>query len=236
MRRISIMITFMVFSMVFLACAHTAQKEPTIELKTFNEKSSYVGGMDIGSSLKTREQDVVLPVLIRGIEDAFQGKEPLITKEEAAQIKNEYARKVREENAAKALVQAEKNMGEGKAFLAENAKKPEVMTTKSGLQYMVLNQGNGPKPGKDDQVKVHYVGNLIDGTEFDSSYKRNAPAAFNLNRVIKGWGEGLQLMPVGSKYRFFIPPDLAYGERSAGPKIGPNSTLIFEVELLEIVK
>ena len=131
---------------------------------------------------------------------------------------------------------AEKNKIEGDAFLAENKNKEGVKTTESGLQYEVITAGEGSKPKATDQVSVHYVGTLIDGTEFDSSHKRGQPATFFLNRVVKGWTEGLQLMPVGSKYRFYIPSELGYGERGAGPKIGPNATLTFEVELLEIVK
>jgi FKBP-type peptidyl-prolyl cis-trans isomerase len=124
----------------------------------------------------------------------------------------------------------------GQAFLKENAKKPGVVVTASGLQYLVLTKGDGPKPAATDRVTVNYRGTLINGTEFDSSYKRGQPATFPLNRVIPGWTEGVQLMPVGSKYRFFIPPELAYGKRGAGGLIGPDATLVFEVELLGIEK
>lgn len=128
------------------------------------------------------------------------------------------------------------NKQEGAAFLATNAKKPGVMTAASGLQYQVLTQGSGAKPSATDNVTVHYRGTTIDGKEFDSSYSRGAPATFPLNRVIAGWTEGLQLMPEGSKYRLFIPSNLAYGEQGAGPDIGPNATLIFDVELIKIEK
>lgn len=130
---------------------------------------------------------------------------------------------------------AERNRQEGEVFLRENATKDGVVTTASGLQYMVLEESDAEKPVATDQVKVHYRGTLLDGTEFDSSYKRGQPASFGLQRVIAGWTEGVQLMSVGSKYRFFIPSSLAYGQRGAGPLIGPNATLIFDVELLEIV-
>lgn len=131
---------------------------------------------------------------------------------------------------------AEENKTEGAAFLAENSKKEGVVTTASGLQYQVLTQGDGSKPAATDNVSVHYKGTTLDGKEFDSSYSRGAPATFPLNRVIPGWTEGVQLMPEGSKYRFYIPSDLAYGTRGAGRDIGPNATLIFDVELVKIVQ
>ncbi|MGR9100293.1 MAG: FKBP-type peptidyl-prolyl cis-trans isomerase [Gammaproteobacteria bacterium] len=129
---------------------------------------------------------------------------------------------------------AEENLAEGTAFLSENAKNPEVVTTESGLQYLVINEGDGAKPFASDSVTVHYQGTTIDGEEFDSSYRRGEPATFPLNHVIAGWTEGLQLMSEGAKYRFFIPSELAYGERGAGRTIGPNSTLIFDVELIKV--
>jgi len=132
-------------------------------------------------------------------------------------------------------VQGAKNKQEGELFLAENGKREGVRTTASGLQYQVLREGTGAKPAATDRVKVDYRGTLLDGTEFDSSYARGRPAEFALNGVIKGWTEGLQLMPAGSKYKFFIPAALAYGERGSGQRIGPNATLVFEVELLEIL-
>lgn len=211
------------------------QGQGQTELTTFSEKLSYVAGQDIGRSLQGRGADMDLAIVFRGIEDAFSGKEPLVTADEAAAIKQEYAAKLREERAAKMKEEGEKNRQEGEAFLAENSKKPGVVTTKSGLQYLVLEEGKGPKPVETDQVKVHYKGTLLDGTEFDSSYKRGRPANFALNRVIRGWTEGLQLMSPGGKYRFFIPADLGYGARGSGPKIGPNATLIFDVELVEIL-
>jgi FKBP-type peptidyl-prolyl cis-trans isomerase FkpA/FKBP-type peptidyl-prolyl cis-trans isomerase FklB len=243
MKRMSLRLVLIFLALFLFGCPPQPEKEPQEqapatkkELTTFQEKSSYVGGLDIGDSLKGREADVDLPTLILGIEHAFQGQESLIPPDEVAQIKKEYAEKVRAERVEKSKAIAEKNSKEGEAFLAENGKKEGVVTTESGLQYMVLSEGGGPKPEASDQVRVHYAGTLIDGTEFDSSYTRGQPATFPLMRVIKGWTEGLQLMPVGSKYRFFIPADLAYGERGGGQKIGPNATLIFEVELLEIVE
>ena len=139
-------------------------------------------------------------------------------------------------NAGAADNPAEKNQKEGAAFLAANAKKADVKTTPSGLQYLVIKEGAGKQPTATDAVTVHYRGTLLDGTEFDSSYKRNQPATFPLNQVIKGWTEGVQLMKEGAKYRFFIPSELGYGQRGAGGLIGPNATLIFEVELISVQK
>ncbi len=205
------------------------------ELTTLSEKVSYLVGQDVGNSLKNRDAALDLDLVMEGIQDSFHGKESRIPQEEAAQIKRDYAQKTREERAAKAAALGEKNSAEGAAFLAENAKKEGVITTASGLQYQVVSEGSGDKPQASDQVRVHYRGALLDGTEFDSSHTRGQPATFYLNRVIRGWTEGVQLMPVGSKYRLFIPPELAYGARGAGQKIGPNATLVFDVELLEII-
>ena len=229
------LLVFVVSSCKPAAKAPEPQAQDTNELASFSEKLSYIAGQDIGRSLKGRGADMDLAIVFRGIEDAMEGKEPLVTAEEGAAIKQEYAAKLREERAEKMKAEGEQNLQAGKAFLAENSKKPGVVTTDSGLQYLVLEEGQGPKPAATDQVSVHYKGTLLDGTEFDSSHKRGRPATFALNRVIRGWTEGLQLMSPGGKYRFFIPADLAYGARGSGPKIGPNATLIFDVELLEIV-
>jgi FKBP-type peptidyl-prolyl cis-trans isomerase len=223
-----------------VSCAPSATPPPQEmaaekELTTLSDKVSYLVGQDVGNSLKNRDAGLDLELVMEGIQDSFHGKASPIPQEEAAEIKREYAQKTREERAAKAAALGEKNRAEGQAFLAENGKKEGVVTTASGLQYQVVSEGTGPKPKASEQVRVHYAGTLLDGSEFDSSRTRGQPAAFYLNRVIRGWTEGLQLMPVGSKYRFFIPPELAYGARGAGQKIGPNATLIFDVELLEIV-
>jgi FKBP-type peptidyl-prolyl cis-trans isomerase len=204
------------------------------ELDTEQKKLSYVIGMEIGSSLKSGGADVDFAILSRAIEDALTGKEPLLTVEQAQTIKQAYFQKVQEQRAAKAQVVGEKNRTEGDAFLAKNKEVEGVVTTDSGLQYQVIKQGEGPKPKATDQVTVNYKGTLLDGTEFDSSYKRGQPATFPVTGVIPGWTEALQLMPVGSTYRLFIPSELAYGERGAGGAIGPNAVLIFEVELQEI--
>jgi len=218
------------------ACSDQSAKAPIEELNTSDEKLSYAIGLEIGTTLKKLPAEIDFAVFIQAVEDGLKGKETLLTQQQAIEIKKEFGKKVQEDRARKTKGLAEKNLKEGEAFLAENKKKKGVITTESGLQYLVLQEGDGPKPKATDRVKVHYRGTLLDGTEFDSSYKRGQPVTFMLNRVIAGWTEGVQLMKVGSKYRLFIPSNLAYRERGAGPLIGPNSTLIFEVELLAIEK
>jgi FKBP-type peptidyl-prolyl cis-trans isomerase len=203
------------------------------ELDTDEKKLGYIIGMDIGKSLRDQGTDVDLDSLIDAIKATYNGKELAMTTEEAALVRQEYVQKRQAEQQAAAAAVGETNLVAGKAFLAENATKEGVQTTASGLQYKVETMGTGAKPVATDTVKVHYRGTLLDGTEFDSSYARNEPISFGLNRVIAGWTEGVQLMPVGSKFMFYIAPDLAYGEGGGGP-IPPNSTLIFEVELLDI--
>ena len=204
-----------------------------IELDTEQKKLGYIIGMDIGKSLKDQGTEVDLDALISAIRSTYNGEELAMTTEEAGQVRKDYIEKRQAEQQAQAAAVGQSNLVEGQKFLAENATKEGVQTTASGLQYKVETMGEGPKPVATDTVKVHYRGTLLDGTEFDSSYKRNEPISFALNRVIAGWTEGVQLMPVGSKFMFYIAPDLAYGEGGGGP-IPPNSTLIFEVELLDI--
>ncbi|MEO5364133.1 MAG: FKBP-type peptidyl-prolyl cis-trans isomerase [Magnetococcus sp. DMHC-8] len=205
-------------------------------LKTLKERFSYSLGMQIGSDISQMKDKLDSASFMRGIQDHLGGKTPLLTPDEVAKTKEEFQKTMQEEMQKESQTVANKNRTEGEAFLAKNKERKEVTTTVSGLQYEVLTPGNGPKPKATDTVKVHYQGTLLDGTEFDSSYKRKEPVSFPLDRVIPGWTEGLQLMPVGAKYRFFIPADLAYGKRGAPPKIGGDATLKFEVELLEIVK
>lgn len=221
------------FALLVIGCNQSGVKN--VELKTFNDSVSYSIGTDIGSNFKQQELEINVDALAKGLADALADKDLEITDVQSAQILNRFQKEMREKMQAKNDAEAADNAKKGEEFLAENKKKDGVKVTASGLQYKVIKQGNGPKPKLTDKVKVHYRGTLIDGTEFDSSYKRGTPAEFPLNGVIKGWTEGLQLMPVGSKYEFYIPAELAYGAR--GPQtIGPNQTLIFEVELLEIVK
>jgi FKBP-type peptidyl-prolyl cis-trans isomerase FkpA/FKBP-type peptidyl-prolyl cis-trans isomerase FklB len=204
-----------------------------IELNTEEQKLGYIIGMDIGKSLREQGTEVDVDTLLEAIRATYNGEELAMTEAEAAATRQEYVEKRQEAQAAEAAVVGDKNLAEGELFLAENKMKDGVQVTSTGLQYKVLTMGEGAKPVATDKVKVHYRGTLLDGTEFDSSYARNEPISFALNRVIPGWTEGVQLMPVGSKFEFYIAPDLAYGAGGGGP-IPPNSTLVFEVELLDI--
>jgi len=209
-------------------------EEKTLTLDSDVKKFSYAMGMDVGQSIKGLNADIDNGAFAQAVADVLSGTEPKLAVEESTKIKQDFFRKKQEAQAAERQASGAENKAKGEAFLAENAKKDGVKVTASGLQYEVLTQGDGKKPAATDTVKVHYQGTLIDGTEFDSSYKRGQPISFPLNGVIKGWTEGVALMPVGSKYKFYIPSDLAYGERGAGAKIGANATLIFTVELLAI--
>ena len=207
-----------------------------VKLDTDEQKISYIIGMNMATQLKNVPVEIDIDLLTHGIHDTMKGNNPLITQAEAQQFMAAYMNTLRAKQEAKLKVEATKGVATGKKFLAENSKAKGVITTKSGLQYRVIKQGKGPKPAKTDKVKVHYTGKLLNGTIFDSSVQRKKPATFGVTQVIPGWVEGLQLMPVGSKYEFFIPSDLAYGASGRPPTIPPNSMLIFEVELLEIVK
>jgi len=198
-------------------------------LKDLKDKASYSIGVDIGMNFKKQNMDLNADALAAGARDALSGK-PQVNPNEIREIMTQWQKEFGE----KQKVMATKNQADGEKYLAENKKKEGVKTTASGLQYKSLKEGAGPQPKASDTVTVNYRGTLIDGTEFDSSYKRGEPATFPLNGVIKGWTEGLQLMKKGSKFQFVIPPNLAYGERAVGADIGPNSTLVFDVELLDV--
>ena len=214
--------------LLILASLANAQEKPV--LKDQKDKVSYILGTDIGNNLKKQSISVNPKILAKGIEDALAGAKPLLTDQEIQETMMAFQKEVM----AKQAEVAKKNKAEGEAFLAENKKKEGVKTTPSGLQYKVIKPGKGKKPKSSDTVTVNYRGTLIDGTEFDSSYKRGQPATFQVSGVIPGWTEALQLMEEGAKWQLFIPSNLAYGERGAGGVIGPNATLIFEVELLSI--
>jgi FKBP-type peptidyl-prolyl cis-trans isomerase FklB len=204
-------------------------------LKTEKDKVSYAIGMNVGANFKRQGIDVDPNLFMQGIKDATSGGKTLLTEDEERAVLTQYQGELRAKMQEEAKQAAETNKKAGEEFLAANKSKEGVVTLPSGLQYKILKEGNGPKPTASDTVECNYRGTLINGTEFDSSYKRGQPAKFPVNGVIKGWTEALQLMPVGSKWQLFIPSDLAYGERGTpGGEIGPNSTLIFEVELLGI--
>jgi len=217
-------------------CGAAGNRLTSEDLKTFEQKASYALGMDVGGNVKNLPTDIDVDIFIQGLRDRLKGEDLLMTVEQAELVKKEIVRMVREKQKSEQNAIAEKNRETGRKFLEDNGNKKGVVTTKSGLQYLVLKEGDGPRPKAENTVKVHYKGTLIDGTEFDSSYKRNNPAVFPLSGVIRGWTEGLQLMKVGSKYRLFIPSNLAYGERGSGAVIPPGATLIFDVELLSIEK
>lgn len=204
------------------------------ELKSQKEKVSYSIGTDAGRNFKRLGIDLDVDLLVKGLKDALAGEKPLLSEDEFRDAMNAYREDLKEKQLQAIKAAAEENKKEGDALLADNKSKQGVVALPSGLQYKILKAGDGKKPTEKDTVVCNYRGTLIDGTEFDSSYKRNEPATFPVKGVIKGWTEALQLMPVGSKWQLFIPPQLAYGPRGVGGVIGPNATLIFEVELLEI--
>ena len=221
-----------ILSIAFLFGVCHAQEK--LELKDQKDKESYSLGYQFGYNLKAQGVDLELEVYNSGIRDALGGKEPQMSQEDIRATIMGLQQRLQAARQKELKEQAEKNVEEGKKFLAENQKKEGIKTLPSGLQYKVIAEGSGKTPQATDTVTVNYKGTLTDGTEFDSSYKRGQPASFKVNGVIKGWTEALQLMKEGSKWQIFIPPDLAYGERGAGRTIPPGSTLIFEVELISV--
>jgi FKBP-type peptidyl-prolyl cis-trans isomerase len=212
-----------------------AAKAPTpLVLKTPKDKTSYAMGMNFGTGLRKQSIDIDPAILARGLRDSFSNGKTLLTEEQARAILTQLQNDIRKKQQDLAQQLGDANKKEGLAFLETNKTKEGVVTLPSGLQYKVLQEGSGPKPAPTDTVICNYRGTLLDNTEFDSSYKRGQPATFPVTGVIKGWTEALQLMPVGSKWQLFVPAELAYGDRGAGGQIGPNATLIFEVELLSI--
>lgn len=219
-----------------LAVAVAAPSAGAIDkLTTEKEKVSYMVGMDMAQGLRPIKDQVDMAIVMQALQTSLAEGQTLLSAEEAQAVRQEFMRKLQGAQQAKQQEVAAKNAAEGTKFLADNLKKPGVKTTPSGLQYQVVKEGTGKKPSATSQVKVHYLGTLLDGTKFDSSYDRGEPASFALNGVIPGWTEGLQLMTAGSKYKFWIPAALGYGERGTPGPIGPNATLVFEVELLEVL-
>jgi FKBP-type peptidyl-prolyl cis-trans isomerase FklB len=225
---ILVMVNLFAAAQVKKKVASAVSKQPV--LKTANDSLSYALGMSAGSFYKQQGMtNLNISVCSKGINDALKTDKTLLNEQQANTIIMAFMQKMTEEKSAG-------NRKAGEAFLAANKSKPGVVTLPSGLQYVVLKEGNGPKPGPTDKVRCHYEGSLIDGTVFESSIKNGRPVDFTVGGVIRGWTEALQLMPVGSKWRLFIPADLAYGDHPPGEQIKPGTTLIFDVELLEIIK
>lgn len=219
-------------ALAFIACQGNTQEK--VQLKTQKDSVSYSIGLDVGRNLKQQMLDLDPVLLGRGIRDVIDSLPPALTEEQVQACMANYQQQVMAKHQDAMKAQGEKNKKEGEAFLASNKTKDGVITLPDGLQYKILKTGAGQKPTATQTVSVNYRGTLVDGTEFDNSYKRGQPAEFPLNGVVKGWTEALELMPVGSKWQIYIPPDLAWGERGAGGLIGPNATVIFEIELLAI--
>lgn len=199
------------------------------------DQVGFLIGADVGRQLAPIQDEIDVPVLVQGVRTVLSNTKPLLSASEIDAVRTAFSKQMQAKMDAKATAEGARNKAEGEAFLAKNRMEKGVFTTGSGLQYMVLRQGNGPRPRPESTVRVNYRGSLLNGTEFDSSYARNAPAEFSLQQVIPGWTEGLALMPVGSKYRFWIPSEIGYGSKGApSGGIGPNSVLVFDVELLAI--
>lgn len=204
-----------------------------VDLENEHHEQSYALGLNLSDQLKQQGVDVDVDVFMQGFKDGYAGESALLTSDQAMEVLIQREREQRAQQQAEQTKMAEENKKAGEAFLAENGKKEGVITLDSGLQYKVIKAGEGPKPKKTDTVVCHYRGTLLDGTQFDSSYDRGEPAEFRVDKLIPGWTAALQLMPAGSKWALYIPPYLGYGARQAG-QIGPNATLIFELELLEV--
>lgn len=220
------------FCVALVTIQLSAQKKTT--LKTQKEKISYIIGTDIGKNLKKQSIDVNPELLFKGIKDAFAGDKFLLTDQEIQEVMGAFQQEMIAKQSEKMSKVAAANKKEGEAFLDANKKKDSVITLPSGLQYKVIVEGTGKTPTVNDTVTTHYRGTLIDGTEFDNSYKRGEPTTFPVNGVIAGWTEALQLMKAGSKWKLYIPSNLAYGDRGAGQLIGPGATLIFDIELISV--
>ena len=229
-----LMIPALGLALVLCLALSAAAADPSLE--SFDQKVSYFLGKEIGNSFKDLPASLDMDLFIRGLTDGLQNRPGLLKPEEMDAVKSELAQKVKADQERKQAALSEKNRLEEVAFFAKNSQDKDVVTTASGLQYKILQEGHGATPQHGDRVTVNYRGTLLDGTEFDSSYQHGQPTTFQVDRVIAGWTEALQLMKVGGKYRLFVPSKLAYGSRGAGSQIGPNAALIFDVDLLDIQK
>lgn len=233
MKRVLLALTAVSFCALSTNALAATPKAPLTDKK---DKVSYSIGMDIGKSIQKQKMDINPDIFMAGLKDAMADKYTLMTEEEIKQTLLAFQNELIEKQKAELKVIAEKNKEEGEKFLTENKKRKEITTLPSGLQYRVMRDGKGASPKANDTIKAHYMGKLIDGKKFDSSYDRGEPARFAVNAVIPGWTEALQIMKPGAKWELFVPANLAYGEQGIGGIIGPNSTLIFEVELVEVEK
>ncbi len=218
------------------ACGKKDEAGEAADLAPDAQKFGYAIGVDIGKSLTPVKDEVDIDALVKGLQETIAGKTPRLDDEAREKVKSEITRKLQQKQMEERTAKATSAKAAGEKFLAENGKREGIKTTASGLQYEILKAGEGASPKSSDKVTVHYKGTLLDGTEFDSSYARGQPVTFPLGNVIPGWTEGLQLIKTGGKAKLYIPSNLAYGERGAGAKIGPNETLVFEVELISIEK
>jgi len=225
----------MVYSLaVISSLAQDEAAESATPFDNLADRASYAIGFQMGSGMKMQGIEVNPDLVHRGLKDGLEGSKPAMTTEQVQETLMDFQQSQQQAMAERRQKQSEENVVEGRKFLEANKEKEGVKVMASGLQYEILKEGDGEKPSATDTVLAHYTGTLIDGTVFDSSVERGRPSEFPVNRVIRGWTEALQQMPVGSKWRLYIPSDLAYGERGAPPMIGPNAVLIFDVELLEI--
>ncbi len=223
-----------VLAIVCLLCAAPAWAAPNDSLTTPEQKAAYALGLRVGADLREKEAKLSPELFALGFKDGLENAQPKLSPEEQSQALAEFSRQMQTRQLAKLKELGDKNLAEGQAFLKANQAKPEVKTTASGLQYKVLTAGKGKTPKTSDTVTVNYRGRLIDGTVFDDSYQRGQPATFEVGGIIRGWQEALQLMKEGDRWEIFIPSDLAFGPQGAGPQIGPNATLVFEVELVKV--
>ncbi|HEY6953434.1 MAG TPA: FKBP-type peptidyl-prolyl cis-trans isomerase [Bacteroidota bacterium] len=232
--RSGVMRVLVVAALAFVTIVSGSEAQKKTAIKTEKQKVSYGIGLTFAKNMKQQSLEIDQDALIRGLKDGLSGAKPAMTEKEVADCMTAFQKDMVKKRSEKAAALAEKNKKEGEAFLAANKSKEGVITTASGLQYKILKEGTGPKPTPKDTVRCNYSAKLLDGKEVDSSYKRGEPAEFVISQVIPGWTEALQLMPVGSKWELYVPSNLAYAERGAGQDIGPNATMIFEVELLGI--
>ncbi|MBN2419861.1 MAG: FKBP-type peptidyl-prolyl cis-trans isomerase [Deltaproteobacteria bacterium] len=233
----SLLKTFLCITLIafVLGCQDTKQQSDSAIPETDKDKMSYAIGVNMGQSISEIKDEIDLTMLQKGMSDKIQGNELLVSDEEAQALLRALSAKLNAKKQEEVALLAQKNLEAGKAYLEENKIKEGVITTESGLQYKIIKEGEGKSPKKSDRITVHYEGTKIDGSVFDSSYKRGEPVTFQIDRVIKGWTEGLQLMKEGGKYKLFVPADLAYGESGAGQQIGPNEVLLFDVEIVKVL-